>query len=249
MPPGTLRIAPRAKLRIALALAASLACVGIAGAAQASIGVELVWISTTGSGIPGSSVIEAEPGDELVLEIRIHVDSAGVQGYGLSVLFDDRLMDELDIVSVEELDDIPTLECEPFPSCFSQNPLTNVTMGVVETETESDADTAGLVGSFEAIAKAIDGPVDFMSPVGRITFQVTDNVDTNGPDLEGSVLTGTDGYLDNNLDFVGIDDMPSPLVTPGFAAVSLLPEPGASSLAAGALVTLAWLRRRARTTR
>ena len=243
---GPERSAPRYRA-LAAALAA-VVCLLFAGSAQATLRVELVWVSINGAPIPEPypSVVEAEPGDELVLEIRIHVDSAGVQGYALSVAFDEDLMDELDIVSVEELDGVPTLDCEPLPACFTQNPLANLSVGV-ETETDSSGSVPGLVGSFEATEKSPEGPIDFMSPIGHITFVVTDNVASDGVDLEGSVLTDVDGYIDNAFDFVVVDDLPDPALVPGFAAVTFAPEPGSGSLAAAAALSLAWLRRRMRT--
>jgi hypothetical protein len=230
--------------RIALSLCAGLPVfASCPDHAQATLAVDLVWIATTGSGTTGSSTIEAEPGDELTLEIAIVVDEVGVESYRLSVLFDFGSADELDIVSTEELgepDGIPTVDCTPFPACFTQPVLNNADPGI-EAEIESTRFQSGLAQGFEAfnaIPTQSDGPVSFRSPIGRIVFLVTDRVARDTMDLEGSILTDSDGYLDNDGNFVGLEDLPNPALVPGFA-----PEPGAPALALAALATVAWLRR------
>jgi hypothetical protein len=225
--------------RIALSLCAGLPIVAsYADEARATLTVELVWIDTTGSGTTGSSTIEAEPGDELTLEVAILVDEAGVEGYSLSVEFDVGFADELDIVSTEELDGIPTVECTPFPACFEQSELNNADPGI-DAEIESSRFQSGMAQGFEAFnaSSTQPGPVSFRSPIGRIVFLVTDHVARDAMDLEGSILTDSDGYLDNALNFVGLEDLPHPAFVPGFA-----PEPRAGALALAALATVAWLR-------
>ena len=74
------------------------------GAVQAVLAVDLVWISKNDVDLPGTDVIEASPEDTLVLEIRITVDSAGVDAYSISVAFDEDGMDELDLVSTVEFE-------------------------------------------------------------------------------------------------------------------------------------------------
>ena len=223
-------------------MCAGLLGVGLVAAApaRATLTVDLVWIATTGSGTPGSSTIEAEPGDELTLEVAIIVDAAGVESYSLSVEFDPGFTDELDIVSTVEFDEVPTAQCTPFPSCFVQPALESFNMGV-DAEIESTRLQSGMVQGFEAFTAAPDGPVSFRSPIGEIVFVVTDRVDRHTEGLEGSILTVIDGYLDNSLNFVGIDDLPDPAFVPGFA-----PEPGAGLLALAAGATLATLRNRTR---
>jgi hypothetical protein len=243
----------------ALALVALLS-IGLAGTAQAALSVELRWTDTTGAGETGSDVIVAEPGDEVTLDIIVTIDSAGVDFYTLSVVFDDDLMDELDIVETIEFEHVANNQCDPliieqlgpFPDCANVSlfgpELKNQTEGIV-SEVESDATTAGLAEGFEAATPLLGpdaGPADVYFRVGRIVFLVTENVASDGADLEGSILTGADGYADNSLAFfVGIDDMPSPAVTPGFATVNA-PEPGAAVLGAAAAATLAGLHRRRR---
>ena len=223
---------------------ASLLGLAIASPAQAVLTVDLVWVATTGSGTTGFSRIEAEPGDMLTLEIAIIVDEAGVEGYTLSVEFDADLGDELDFVSAEEFDNVPTNACDPIPNCLLPPKLTNLTMGI-GTVIESTPSQPGLVPSFEATTAANDGPASFRSPIGEIIFLVTPNVSADGIDLEGSILTAVDGYIDNDSIDIGIDDLPDPAFEPGFA-----PEPTTGSLGLAALATLAWLRsRRTRWTR
>ena len=194
------------------------------GAAQAVLAVDLVWISKNDVDIPGTDLVEANPGDTLVLEIRITVDEAGVGLYSLSVAFDEDGTDELDLVS--------TVEFEPAG-------LMNLTSGI-ELEVDSSNGIGGRAEGFEAVTLGT-GPANITLPIGQITFVVTDNVAADGDDLEGSILTLFDGYEDNFNNFVGVADLPNPAFSPGFAAV---PEPNRALLAAAALATLAILRSR-----
>ncbi len=139
-----------------------------AGAAQAVLTVELVWISKNDVDLPGTDVIEASPEDTLVLEIRITVDSAGVDAYSISVAFDEDGMDELDLVS--------TVEFEP-PE------LTNLNSGI-ESEVDSSNGIGGRAEGFDAVTLGT-GPTNITLPIGQITFVVTDIVAADGDDLEG----------------------------------------------------------------
>ena len=213
-----------------------------AESAQAALTVQLVWVATTGSGIPGGERIMAEPGDRLTLDIFIIVDEAGVLNYSISVVFDADLGDELDLVETEEFDQaVADPSCMPFPECFTEfRAMINNNEGI-EAESESDDMNPGIAGGFEAIAVDAPGPSDITIRIGRIIFDVTENVSGDGADIEGSLFFTAfdDGYLDNNLDFVGPADLPHPDFTPGFA-----PEPSGGLLAAAAMTTIAWLHRR-----
>lgn len=226
-----------------MALVASAFALLSAESALATLTVDLIWSGTTGAGTPGDTFIEAEPGDRLTLDVFITVDEAGVDGYTLSVFFDDMsFRDQLDLVQTEEFDHVATVSCTPFPECFSDfgPELVNLTVGV-EEENESDAMNGGSVVGFEAVAVDKHGPNDITILIGRIVFDVTENITGAGPNIEGSILTDIDGYLDSDLIFVGIDDLPNPALVPGFA-----PEPREALLAAAAMTTLALLRRRRR---
>ena len=216
-----------------------------AESAQAALTVQLVWVATTGSGIPGGDRIRAEPGDRLTLDIFIIVDEAGVLSYSISVVFDADLGDELDLVETEEFDHVATLPCDPFPECFEEfgPEMTNENEGI-EAENESDDMNPGSAEGFEADAVGAEGPSDITIRIGRIIFDVTENVLADGADIEASLFADSDGYLDNNLDAVLPEDLPHPDFTPGFA-----PEPNGGLLAAAAMTTITWLHRRRQSAR
>jgi len=138
---------------------------------------------------------------------------------------------------------VPTAACTPFPDCFIQPALFNFNSGV-EGEFESTRLASGLVEGFEAFTSLDDGPASFRSPIGEIVFVVTERVDRHDEGIEGSILTEIDGYLDNDLVFIGIDDLPDPAFVPAFA-----PEPSTGASGLAAIATLAMLRARRRPSR
>ena len=255
---------PNHALRRALALVPVFAGLAIALAAHeasAVFTVELQWVSTTGAGQVGSSIIDARPGDELELDVIAHVDSVGVDSYQVSVAFDLNLLDELDLLEVTELEHVAQIPCDPlieaqlgaFPLCFNDfgNELVNFNAGI-EVEDESSPGVEGLAGGFEAGAPKIgpgEGVLDLSFRVGTLRFLVTGNVASNGDDLEGTlILEGerTDGYIDDSLGLIVLpEDLPSPDFVPGFAAVNV-PEPAAGLLSLAALAAITGLRRSAR---
>lgn len=262
------RRSPAAVWTAAAVLALSLVS---AGAARADLALDLVWTSTTGSGVTGSNVIDAVPGDVLELDVIATVDAAvyttdgqgnlvvvspgGVDNYSLSVEFDLAGLDELDLLDAIEFDHTASVDCDPlieeqlgpFPACYNDfgNELVNATPGIAD-EIESEPGFTGLAAGFEAGADMLGpgaGVSNMYFRVGRLVFLVTDNVATNGDDIEGSLLVNMlDGYLDDSLSLLVLtEDMPNPHIVPGFAAVNV-PEPDAGLLAGIALATLAVLR-------
>lgn len=244
----------------------------VAVPASADFAIDLLWTSSTGSGVPGSNVISASPGDELELDIIATVDAAsyerdldgnitavlapgGVDAYSLSLEFDLAGLDELDLLETTELDHMARFPCDPLIeaqlgplACFDDfgNELVNMDLGI-EEEIESEPGFTGLAAGFEAGA-ALPGPgmgVENLSfRVGRIRFLVTENVASGGFDLEASLLVDLlDGYSDDSLTlFMVPGDLPDPRIVPGFARVDRVPEPGAGLLAAAAVGVLAGLR-------
>jgi hypothetical protein len=163
-----------------LAVLASLT-LGAPGPAHAAASVAVVWTSTTGAGTPGSSSIDAAPGDQLVAEIRITADAAGVSVYGVSLEFDTDLENELDLVNATEL----------LPAGMSQ-----LTSGVGSTQ-ESTAGQEGNALLFEAIKAGAPGPTSTTVVAGQLTFDVTANVASDGDDVFSGKFGIQDGALDN----------------------------------------------------
>lgn len=229
--------------RTATALAAISLALLCAQSAEAVLRVELEWVSTTGSGMPGGSYIFAEPGDRLTLDIFLVIEQPGVVGYSLSVVFDEDFGDELDLVSVTEYEHVADINCMPFPLCFTEfgPELMNATPGVVFAEIESTGVTAGAVEGFEADTAETLGPSDITIRVGRIVFDVTENV-AQDRDLEASLLVfGLDGVAFDDETSILPPDLPDDRFVPGIASV---PEPGSALLGAVSLATIAALHRR-----
>jgi len=234
----------------------------VAGPAWATLSIELLWTQNGGADrcdvLPGdtigTNVIEADPGEEISLDVILTVDEAGVDTYSVSVVFDEDLLDELDIVEICEFEHVSRgIDCDPLIQeqigldCFDDfgPTLTNLSGGVTSAD-DSDGANAGLVVGFEASAPVEGpdaGPVNLSFRAGRIVFLVTDNVQSDGADLAGSLLSEVDGYLDNSLvDEIIASELPDPGLVPGFANVDA-PEPSPSLLAAAGLGIVSMLRR------
>lgn len=65
---------------LAALVATSFVALMVASVASAAPTISLVWTGTTGTGITGSSTIDANVGDVLALDIRINVDNTGLSG-------------------------------------------------------------------------------------------------------------------------------------------------------------------------
>jgi hypothetical protein len=244
---------------------ASFLLIAFAQSAGAAMTLDLEWTATTGSGVPGSNAIYAQPGDEVTLDIIATVDEVGVDAYQVSVAFDLNQLDELDLIEAIEFDHQANVDCDPlieeqlgpFPACFTNfgNELVNATPGTIELEIESSPGVEGLAGGFEAVAEDPPpdaGVVSLSFRVGRVRFLVTDNVASNGFDLEGTLIleptkdNAGDGYVSNDLMIQVLpESLPSGDFTPGFASVNV-PEPSAAVLVAAALAGVGWLRRSTR---
>lgn len=146
--------------------------------------VSLVWTSTTGTGIPGSSAIDAQAGDLLTAELHVTPGPEGLSAIGLSLQFDADGGDELDLVSASEL-------CTP-GSCAGLQPLTTLALATVDSEPGSP----GIVESYEA-ASLSNGPVAGTLTLGSVVVKVTSNVATDGDDVAFVLRPGVDGLLDN----------------------------------------------------
>jgi len=194
----------------------------LATSAGATPIAELVFVASSGAGAPGTSTIQAEPGDLLTAEIRVTAGPEGVSAYGISLEFDVDLGDELDVVSVTEL----------LPPGFSFS----FTPGVARIQ-ESAATRPGRVLTFEGATLGL-GPANRTFVIGELVLRVTDALATDGADLVlGLWNPGVDGLFDN----AGADLAPS--ASFGSASIVALPEPASALLVALGLAALARLRR------
>lgn len=202
--------------RILLGLAGGTALLLAGGLeAGATPALEIVWTDTTGTGTTGSSTIEARPGDEITATLFLSADADGISGYGISLMFDLDLGDELDLVSAGEF--LPALFQFNFSSGF-------------EETSESTGATPGRISSYEALTFE-DGPVNASFAIGEVVFQVTSNVGTGGADVvSGLYAPGVDAVIGNANQELAADF--------GTATVNV-PEPSTGLLLATALLVLA----------
>jgi hypothetical protein len=204
--------------RVALAIAAWLSSAGVV---QALSIVELEFTSTTGAGTPGGSAIQAAPGDDLTLAMYLSVGSEGVSSYGISILFDEDLLDELDVVEVTEH--------LPAGLDFHFTPA-------IQLGRESNGLVVGRLLTFEA-ATIFDGPTGERFRVATVVFRVTDRVASDGDDVRAGLFNpGIDGIFSNS----GSDISPTLFPT---ARVDFIPEPTTGVLLAAGLLCLAAARR------
>jgi hypothetical protein len=169
-----------------------------AGSAQAAT-VDLIWTGTSGAGVGvGTDTIDGVlVGETVTLGIFYNIEPGeSISVLSVSVGFDQDGDNELNLVSVTELDHTSTFPCTPFPTCFSGfgPTLTNITAGV--TSTTESGPGAGLVKGFEmgTLGNGPSGPLTIQ--VGSITFQVNSVVGDYG-DVSTVFLPGVDQSYDN----------------------------------------------------
>ena len=193
-----------ARARAAVALAAITTLLGAPSVVLATP-IGITFTETTGLGVVGSNTIDAAPGDVLTAVVTLFPDAGGVSNYGVSLLFDEDLGDELDLISVEELATAPLFNFGSPLGCGSTQ--------------ESSSTEAGSVSFCEAGTFG-NGPVEPATiEIVRVVFQATASVATDGADIQtGLFATGLDGIFDN----AGIE-VADPVF--GAAVVNRLPEP------------------------
>jgi len=184
-------------------------------ASAATVGI--VFTATTGSGTPGTDEIGAEPGDLLTAIVSIEPDAAGISSYGISVLFDMDLGNELDLASVTELLNAPfTFNFDP---------------GCASTQ-ESTGAQEGQVLTCEAGTFGTGPPPPTSVAIMELQFFVTANVVDDSFDIElGFFNPGFDGVFDN----AGGSVIP----IFGRASVNVIPEPNTALLLGLGFVGLA----------
>ena len=137
--------------------------------------VELLWKHSTGDGLPGGPSIDAVDGDVLTLGVYLSTGEDGLDAYDVSILFDESLDDELDLIGAAG-------RLVGLPGAVGDNP---------GSTQESDLGQRGEVLDFAAQEFGVVGPTDEMWEIGTITF-VAKNVATDGDDLRaGAEGSGT----------------------------------------------------------
>jgi hypothetical protein len=223
-------------------MAAMVCLVGMAKDASATVTFNLVWTSTSGTGLGvGTDTIFADVGDVLQLEIRMTTDQT-LAGHGISLNFDTDLQNELNLFAptVGGREWAGTTFGATAMTAGSYNPLTP---GVgPPLPVESGLGTPGRISTFES-AKPTAGQY---LPVGTYTIGtarfVVAGTGVDGPDIFSGLFNLTIDDVINNTPGV---IPPSGLVF-GTATVNVVPEPGTAALLGLGLVGLVLAGRRSR---
>jgi hypothetical protein len=208
--------------------------------ASANPEVRLEWISKGGDAItpPNDTVVVTEADiaaeTELVLRISLVLDEVELHEFGFLLLFDEDLMDELDIPAASE----PTEPSGygPFEAIGFFNFF------------ESDSEFPGEIGSYRGCVTGSvcdQEPESFGgTPVGsqtividEVTFVPTAFASNDRRDITISDVLFNEEFRDASGELIDVAD-----VTLGHASV--VPEPAGALLTASAIATLAGLARR-----
>jgi len=145
----------------------------------------------------------------LTLELWLDTDSRGAAGVSINVFFDDDLVNELNLISQENI-------------TWSQGMKTlGPVSGINGVTSSQESTTAGVRGELKGWSHGTlgTGPFSTTLTFARIVFQTTANVITDGEDIF------TEGLIGGNASGSTIFD-----AAYNGASVNLLPEPGAVSL-------------------
>jgi hypothetical protein len=211
-----------------LALVAALA-IAVGARDASAVSVDLVWTYSTGGAFPcaggtyasgctlvpspngtGEMDIFANPGDTLYLAIQVTLSlGETVTAIGVSIEFDNDLLDELDLLLASE---------------YSLGPISPLSVGVSATQ-ESSGATGGFVLTCENASISATFTTPGSSTLCLIGFVVTGNVATDGKDILVGFFGPQDGALDgSNVAF-------TPAFSLGASVNNMpLPEPGIATL-------------------
>jgi len=224
-----------------VALMAAMVClVGMAKDASATVTFALIWTSTSGTGVTGGSSIDVNPGDVVILTIRMTTDQT-MAAHGVSLNFDTDLGNELNLF-------LPAGGAEWGGTTFGSTAMSGVYSSLVlglgpPPAVDSTGSVVGRINTFES-GKTPSGaflPVGTYG-VGTARFVVTGNAATDGDDIfVGMFNFGVDGVLNNsNL------SIPETALIFGSASINVIPEPGTASLLGLGLLGLVLAGRRSR---
>jgi hypothetical protein len=221
-------------------MAAMVCLAGMAKDASAAVTFSLSWIGTSGTGVTGGTAILADPGDILILEIRMTADQT-IAGHGISLNFDTDLGNELNLFN-------PAGGKEWAGSTYGATAMSGSYAPLVAglgppPAVESTGVSAGRISTFES-GKATSGtPLPIGSyAVGTARFVVTGGVSNDGTDIfAGFFNVGVDDVLNN----LNLAIAPGSIFF-GAASVNVIPEPGTASLLGLGLVGLVLAGRRSR---
>lgn len=187
-------------MRLRAALVSAACALIVASTASAAPLVDLVWTGTTGSGTPGSSWIDATPGDTLTLQVIIDPNGSGTHGGSLGLQFDPS---SLQAISATECPSPPNAvvgECTADGQIF-----TPLAPGV------SLDNVGGSLVRFDAFGViAADAPLT----IGQAVFLYTGGVPL--------VATLYDPGIDGILDGIGVNHFPEAITTPEPSSLALL---------------------------
>ena len=226
----------------ALALMLAWAAPTQAGPVITNADLDLIWESSDNPGATGvgTNAIGAAAGDVIQLGIFMDIETGGDAAIlGISIEFDNDGGDELDLMTVTELDHTATYSCTPFPTCFVNfgPELSNLSSGIQSTAESEFGVGGGLAYTFEMGTTGVgpSGPISIK--MGEIVFSVTSNVTNDGADVVSGVFNiGFDGSFSNNFEEINVTFLD--------AEVNTLPSPSTGLMALVSLGALALVARR-----
>ena len=215
-------------------IAAMLCFVGMTRDARATVTFDLIWTSTSGTGVTGTNSINADPGNILQLEIRM-VTGQTLSYLGISLDFDTDLGNELNLIGAREWSGTT------YGTTAMTSQIAPIGDGVQST-LESTGGMAGRINTFES---GLLTGTNFLPlgtyAIGTARFVATSAVATDGNDVfSGLFNVSVDSVGDNTFSPIPVGD----LVTNG-ASVNI-PEPSTVSLLGLGLVGLVLALRRSR---
>ena len=195
-----------------LGLCAGLLGVLAAGESRATT-FKVLFVERNSIAITPTNAVAAAVGDTLLAELSIIVDADGVQAYAVSVQFDPKPVNELDLL-------LATLIVPPgFTSPIA-----------LSVPIESTAFVTGFITSFGATFSPPPGPTGTTLLIGEMLFKVTPNVVNDGVDILPGFFAAEDSCLDN---------AGNPCSEFEGASVNLIPEPATALLVAMGCAALA----------
>jgi hypothetical protein len=208
---------------LAALVATTFVALMVASVASAAPTISLVWTGTTGTGVTGSSSIDANVGDVLALDIRINVDNTGLSGAFVTLSHNGAEL--LALLGYGAGPGGTTTEICPNPpnpagpeSCSVGTPArtySSITSSYYLTDTYNGLPNH--LGQFNAVKVGAPFATNGVMTLGRAIFQVA-----------GGALSTVN--VANVLGLDSVNDSAGNVFNPTASATVIIPEPTTAAL-------------------